>query len=114
MRTVTFEVASFADVGRRAREAAKTGKRQRSRVTFASAELLFRVMTERRWELIRAMAGAGAMSLREVARRLDRDVKTVHGDVHALLNAGVLHKTDEGQLEFPFDAVHVDFVVRAA
>jgi hypothetical protein len=38
----------------------------------------------------------------------------VHGDVHALLNAGVLRKTDEGQIVFPFDALHVNFVIKAA
>ena len=59
-------------------------------MSFASVELLFRIMTERRWEIIRAMAGAGPMALRELARRLDRDVKTVHGDAHALIDAGAL------------------------
>ena len=32
------------------------------------------------------------MTIREAARRVHRDVKAVHGDVHALLNAGVLQK----------------------
>ena len=54
------------------------------------------------------------MSLREAARRVQRDVKGVHGDVHALLNAGVLHRRDDGGIEFPYDAVHVDFTLRAA
>jgi hypothetical protein len=38
----------------------------------------------------------------------------VHGDVHALLDAGLLDKTDDGRIVFPFDAVHVDFTLRAA
>ena len=54
------------------------------------------------------------MSIREAARRVDRDVKAIHGDVHALLNAGILHRTEEGLVEFPFDAIHVDFMLRAA
>ena len=41
-------------------------------------------------------------------------MKAVHGDVHALLAAGVLHKNADGKIEFPFDAVHVDFVLKAA
>jgi hypothetical protein len=41
-------------------------------------------------------------------------VKAVHGDVHALLAAGVLRKNGNGKIEFPFDAVHVDFVLKAA
>jgi predicted transcriptional regulator len=43
-----------------------------------------------------------------------RDVKAVHGDVHALLAAGVLRRNADGKIEFPFDAVHVDFMLKAA
>ena len=60
------------------------------------------------------LAGGGAMTLREAARRAERDVKAVHGDVHALLAAGVLRKNEDGMIEFPFEAVHVDFVLKAA
>jgi predicted transcriptional regulator len=42
-------------------------------------------MTVKRWELIRSLCGAGPVTIREAARRVDRDVKAVHGDVHALL-----------------------------
>jgi hypothetical protein len=33
----------------------------------------------------------------------------VHTDVHALLDAGMLRRTDDGEIEFPYDTVHVDF-----
>lgn len=113
MKTVTFAVSSAEDVTRRAR-AAFRGTRQGARVSFASPELLFSLMTPKRWELIRAMAGVGPMSIREAARRIERDVKAVHADVHALLSAGVLQRTDDGRVVFPFDAVRVDFVLHAA
>jgi predicted transcriptional regulator len=113
MKTVTLQLASLDDVKRRAREAFR-GARQGARISFASPELLFRLMTAKRWELIRAMAGAGPMTIRAAARRVNRDVKAVHGDVDALLNAGILHKTDTGRIVFPFDAVHVDLMLRAA
>ena len=35
------------------------------------------------------------------------------GDVVALLEAGVLNRTKDG-IEFPFEAVHVDFTLQAA
>jgi predicted transcriptional regulator len=113
MKMVTFAVSSSEEVKRRAR-AAFRGTRQGARVSFASPELLFSLMTPKRWELIRAMAGVGAMSIREAARRVERDVKAVHGDVHALLDAGVLQRDDDGLVVFPFDAIHVDFVLHAA
>jgi predicted transcriptional regulator len=114
MKTVTFEVSDLKAVGDRFIAAWRTGKPQRSRIGFASVELMFRVLTERRWALLRAMAGQGPMSIREAARRVDRDVKAVHGDVQALLKAGVLWKTQDGQIEFPFDAIHIDATVKAA
>jgi len=113
VKTVTLQLASLDDVKRRAREAFK-GARQGARISFASPELLFRLMTAKRWELIRAMAGAGPMTIRAAARRVNRDVKAVHGDVQALLSAGILHKTDTGRIVFPFDAIHVDLMLRAA
>jgi predicted transcriptional regulator len=45
---------------------------------------------------------------------MHRDVKAVHGDIHALLNAGLLQKTEKGLIVFPYDAVHVDFMLKAA
>lgn len=113
MKTVTLSIANRQAVKQRALDAL-SGKRRGAHISFASADLLWKVLTAKRWELLKAMAGGGAMTLREAARRAERDVKAVHGDVHALLAAGVLRKTMDGKIEFPFDAVHVDFVLRAA
>ncbi len=114
MKTVILDVrkprAAAADLVR----VWKSGKADASaRISFATPELLWKVLTAKRWELIRGMAGQGPMTLREAARRVGRDVKAVHGDAHALLGAGILRKTPEGSLEFPFDAVHVDFLLHA-
>lgn len=113
MKTVTLSVANRQAVKQRAIEAF-SGKRRGAHISFASADLLWKVLTAKRWDLLKAMAGAEAMTLREAARRAGRDVKAVHGDVHALLAAGVLRKNPDGKIEFPFDAVHVDFVLKAA
>ena len=113
MKTVTLEVASRDDVTRRTLEAFK-GKRQRARISFATPELLWKVLTAKRWELLKAMAGRGPLTIREVARRVHRDVKAVHGDVHALIDAGVVDRTANNQVVFPFDAVRVEFTLRAA
>ena len=113
MRTVTLEVAALKDVKRRARDAFK-GKRQGARISFATPELLFRLMTAKRWELIRAIMGTGPLTIREAARRVERDVKGVHGDGLALLRAGILQKTDNGFIVFPFDAIRVDMMLHAA
>ena len=113
MKTVTLEVASREDVTRRALEAFK-GKRQRARISFASPELLWKVLSAKRWEVLKAMAGQGPLTIREVARRVERDVKAVHADVHALIDAGLLQKTEANRVAFPFDAIRVEFTLRAA
>ena len=83
-------------------------------ISFETPALLFKVLTRKRWELLSALTGAGPVTLREAARRAERDVKAVHGDVHALLNAGILQKTEDGRIVFPFDAVRVNFMLQAA
>jgi predicted transcriptional regulator len=110
---VTLEISSSPDVRRRALDAFK-GRKQGARISFATPELLWKVLTAKRWELLKAMAGQGPLTIRETARRVGRDVKAVHGDVHALLDAGILDKTDSNRIVFPFDAVRVDFTLHAA
>ena len=112
IKTVTLGVADRREVSRRAVEALK-GRAQGAHISFATPELLFLLLTTKRWEILRAMTGAGPLSIRETARRVERDVKAVHGDVMALLNAGLLRKTEAGQVEFPFDAIKVDVMLRA-
>lgn len=112
MTTVTLSVAFRNDVTTRAL-AAFDGNKQGAHISFASAELLWQTLTRKRWELLRAMTGQDAMSIREAARRVGRDVKAVHGDVQALIQAGLIDRTDDG-IAFPYDAVHVDFMLKAA
>jgi len=115
MTTVTLDVAGLDGALASFKDAWITGKAEDgARISFASPDLLWRVLTAKRWELLRAMTGQGAMALREAARRVGRDVKAVHGDVHALMAAGILRRNDDGRFEFPFTAVHVDFMLRAA
>lgn len=113
MRTVTLVISSREKINRRILRAFG-GESQGTFISFESPALLFKVLTTKRWELLKVMTGAGPISIRETARRLGRDVKAVHGDVHALLNVGILQKNDKGRIEFPFDAVHVDFMLKAA
>jgi predicted transcriptional regulator len=113
METVTLTVASRTAV-RQCMRNAFAGKKQGAQIAFETPELLFEVMTTKRWEIIRVLTGAGPVSIREAARRIGRDVHAVHRDIHALLKTGVLRKTEEGAIIFPFDAVHLDAVLKAA
>lgn len=113
MSMVTFGIATLDQSLERAQRAFQ-GERQGNFISFASHELMLKTLTAKRWELVKAMAGSGPMSIREAARRTHRDVKSVHGDVQVLLKAGVIDRTEGGEIVFPFDEIHVDFIVRAA
>jgi predicted transcriptional regulator len=114
MKTVVLEVAGLDNACSAFSEAWKTGcPEEVAHISFATPELLWKILTAKRWELLKALAGAGPISIREAARRVGRDVKGVHGDVTALLAAGVLSRTESG-IGFPYDAVHVDFMLQAA
>ncbi len=115
MKTVILDVRNPNEAMARFTEAWNTGRQQKSaRISFASPELLWKVLTAKRWELLKALCGAGPVSIREAARRVGRDVKGVHGDVVALLDAGLLSRTEAGAIEFPYEAVKVEFLLQAA
>ena len=93
----------------------KAGKSEQSvRISFATPELLWKVLTAKRWELLKVLCGAGPVSIREASRRVERDVKAVHSDITALLNAGVLDRVEGGGIVFPYEAVKVEFLLKAA
>ncbi len=112
MNTVTLGLPSTEATQQRM-AAAFRGEAQGAHLSFASAELLWKVLTAKRWEILRTMTGEGEMAIREIARRVGRDVKAVHGDVQALLTAGILDRADRGVI-FPYDAIHVDFTLTKA
>jgi len=114
MNEVTIGVANRDTVSARFINAFETGKPQGNYINFENERLLWKTLTLERWELLKVLTGAGSVTLRDVASRVARDEKAVQGDVEVLLNTGFLDKTEEGEIVFPYDAVHVDFVLKAA
>jgi len=108
VRPPSQTIADFA-------QAWTTGKGAKTdRISFASPELLWAVLTAKRWELLKALCGVGPVTVRDAARRVSRDIKGVHADLIALLLAGILVRTAAGRLEFPYEAVRVEFLMEAA
>lgn len=115
MKTVILDVRSPKEALADFTRVWETGKGEKvARITFATPELLWKVLTAKRWQLLKAMCGAGPLSIREVARRVKRDVKAVHTDVTALLKAGVLDRDKDSRIIFPFDSLKVEFLLHAA
>ncbi len=113
MTKVTIGISSMEETKARMLRAFQ-GEEQGVFISFASPELLWKVITPKRWDVLRAMTGTGPIAIREVARRVSRDVKSVHGDIQVLLNAGIVDRAEDGRVVFPFVEVQVDFVLRAA
>lgn len=109
---VTVGVSSLDDAKDRL-AAAFRGEPQGSRISFLSVEQMWKTLSPKRTDLLRVMTGQGTLSIREVARRAGRDVKAVHGDITALIKAGVVERRDGGVV-FPYDGVRVDFVLGMA
>ncbi len=83
-------------------------------LNFESPGTLFSRLTERRWALVHALQGQGPMAVRELARRVGRDVKRVHEDVQVLAGLGLVERDAAGGVVCPFAEVHVDLHLRAA
>jgi predicted transcriptional regulator len=93
----------------------KSGRAQKAaRISFASPELLWKVLTAKRWELLKALCGAGPITVRDAAKKVNRDIKAVHSDLTALRLAGIIDRTESGQVEFPYDTIKVEFMLEAA
>lgn len=96
---------------RRAGKRAQADRYQGETLNFESPGAFFGRLTERRWALVTALQGQGAMAVRELARRVGRDVKRVHEDVQVLAELGLVERDDGGGVLCPYADVHIDMHV---
>ena len=52
--------------------------------------------------------------MRGLARAPERDVKRVHQDVGALIDVGLINKTERGEIHVPYAVIEADFALRTA
>jgi predicted transcriptional regulator len=97
---------------RAAGQAAQADRYQGETLNFETPATLFGRLTERRWALVQTLQGTGELPLRELARRVGRDVKRVHEDVTVLVDLGLLERSERGGVCCPFDDIHVDLRLR--
>lgn len=102
-RTVVFSVRTIDEVRADFHSAFEGVEKGYAEISFITSDLLWRILTGKRWDILTAMAGAGEMSIREVARKVDRDVKAVHGDITGLIKNGIVRRGDSGKVIFPYD-----------
>ncbi|MCD2173098.1 HVO_A0114 family putative DNA-binding protein [Rhizobium sp. C4] len=117
MTTLTVRLSNFEDAEARlleAAERAESGRASEATPTlgFSSYEVMHRILAPSRLEIVKTLVGTGPLSIREVARRLDRDVQAVHRDVMTLINSGVIDRGEKG-IEFPYDGIRFEFDIKA-
>ena len=112
MNTVRLEVRSFDDVLGDVAKAWKTAEASKPRISFDSVEDLWKILSPKKMDILKAMTGAGQLGIREVSRKVGRDVSAVHRDLQALIVAGIVDRTEDGRVVFPYDEIHVDFTLR--
>jgi predicted transcriptional regulator len=83
-------------------------------LNFESPGHFFGRLSEKRWEIVRAVQGKGELSVRELARTVHRDVKRVHEDVVILAELGILERTATGGVLCPYSSMHIDMRLKAA
>jgi predicted transcriptional regulator len=94
--------------------AAKADTYQGEVLNFETPAQFFGQLSEKRWDLVRAAQGKGEMSVRELARVVDRDVKRVHDDIVILAQLGLLERTQSGGIHCPYATLHIDMHLQAA
>lgn len=99
---------------RAAVQVAKAGIYQGEVLNFETPAQFFGQLTEKRWDIVRAAQGKGELSVRELARMVDRDVKRVHEDIVILAELGLLERTESGGVECPYTSMHIDMYLKAA
>ena len=102
------------EMGKRFATVWKAGRSGAHVFTFESPAALFRVLTPKRWELVERLQTLGPSGIRGLARALERDVKRVHDDVVALVDIGLVARTEAGKVHVPYAVIHADFDLRPA
>jgi predicted transcriptional regulator len=114
-RTLTITLQpDWLSALRAAGQRAQAAQYQGETLNFETPAAFFGRLTERRWAVIQTLLGAGALSVRELSRRLGRDVKRVHEDVSLLAELGVIERTPNGGVICPFEDIHVDLRLQRA
>lgn len=65
-------------------------------LTLRDLPLLLRTLTPARWQLLQRLAKAGPLPVYQLAKRLQRDYKNVHGDVAQLAALGLVARQRDG------------------
>jgi predicted transcriptional regulator len=107
MKNRTLEITIGEDPIARARAFAKNVEKGDSNESadFVSLEVFNKYFSANRIALVKALRHQGYLGLRELARRVGRDVKGVHSDIVTLADTGIVERDSRGKVSCPFDKI---------
>ncbi|MEQ8402814.1 MAG: hypothetical protein RIB53_19760 [Roseitalea porphyridii] len=76
-----------------------------SRLVFATMDQLLGVLTPNRWKLIQTLHKAGPMSIRALAKLLERDYRGVHADIVKLMEYDLVTRNAAKRVFVPWDKI---------
>ncbi len=101
----------FIEAWKRAERGKKAGVEQK--LNFENLETLLKVLTSKRWMLLKALRKSGPMSIRALSHELGRDYKNVHTDVRLMERMGLIDQTESNLVEVPWDTVEAQLELAA-
>jgi predicted transcriptional regulator len=69
---------------------------------------LLKALSPARMQLVQALRAAGAVSIYELSKRLQRDYKNVHTDVAQLAALGLVARGEDGHVGVPWDVLRAE------
>ena len=83
------------------------------RVYFESAEVLSKVVTRQRHNLLKVLHANGPLTIRALATLLQRDYKNVHQDVKILEESGMIERDSKNHVLAPYEKLTIELPLTA-
>jgi predicted transcriptional regulator len=83
------------------------------RVYFESAEVLSRVITRQRHNLLKVLHANGPLTVRALSALLQRDYKNVHVDVKILEDSGLIERDSKNHIIAPYEKLTIELQLTA-
>ena len=83
------------------------------RVYFESAEVLSKVITRQRHNLLKVLHANGPLTVRALAALLERDYKNVYEDVKILEESGLIARDSKNHVLAPYEKLTIELQLTA-
>ena len=119
MNEVTLHVAGFDSFAADALALARRldqgdHKTEKTALSFESMAGLLKFLTANRWDLMAKLRRLGPVSIRALAKALERDYRGVHADVALLIDAGLIVRDDNAKISVTWDRITAEMDLGAA